>query len=131
MRTRNRPFVFIALAVVLAVLPRETSAAYNWTGTFKGPDTVGQEMTITLTQQQDKVNGNWTFTSKGKDAGQKIEATITVATVSDNTLTGSWTQTPGADVPLGSFEWTWLEGSCDAFKGTFNGTEYWKKMTRQ
>lgn len=121
--------IIVILLLSLSGRPVSSISSCNWTGTFEGKDTVGQEMTITLTQTEEKVSGGWQFISKGADKGKTVTATISDATLSGNALKGSWAQDK-ADIKSGSFEWTWL-GNCDAFEGTFNGTKFWLRMARR
>ena len=107
----------------------QSSASACWTGRFKGNDISGYAMEINLVEMDGRVDGGYTYYHKGQ--GQNVAAVITNAVIEGGVLRGTWKQVKGV-AGEGKFEWRWLPNEkCRIFEGTFDGTKYWLRMTRQ
>ncbi|PKN34330.1 MAG: hypothetical protein CVU61_09125 [Deltaproteobacteria bacterium HGW-Deltaproteobacteria-19] len=100
-----------------------------WTGRFRGTDTSGYAMDINLRETDGRVEGGYAYYHRGQQ--RQVTAVIADATITGRVLRGTWRQVSGIPAE-GRFEWTWLPGSeCQAFEGSFDGTRFWRRMTRQ
>lgn len=100
-----------------------------WTGRFRGTDISGYAMDIKLREMDGRVEGGYAYYHRAQQ--KQVTAVISDAVVTGRVLRGTWRQVTGIPAE-GRFEWTWLPGGeCQAFEGSFDGTRYWRRMTRQ
>jgi hypothetical protein len=86
-------------------------------------------MEINLVEKNGKVEGGYAYYHKGQ--GQNVTAVISNAVIEGDVLRGTWKQIKGI-MGEGKFEWKWLPNEkCRVLEGTFDGTKYWLRMTRQ
>lgn len=106
-----------------------SSASACWTGRFTGLDISGYAMEINLVEKNGRVEGGYSYYHKGQ--GQNVVAVISDAVIEGDVLRGTWKQVKGI-MGEGKFEWRWLPNEkCRVLEGTFDGTKYWLRMTRQ
>lgn len=99
-----------------------------WTGRYAGNDISGYGMDININESFGKVTGGYTYYHKGQ---QKYVTAVIDGVVEGNAIKGRWRQVSGI-VAEGNFVWRWLAGKeCSAFEGSFDGTKYWQRMTKQ